>query len=66
MKANNSYFIRTKGKSEFKTYHLINEVTFEMLDAFFSSEEDAKEYANNNSIEIIEYIESFETEINGK
>lgn len=66
MKTTNKYFIRTKGKSEFKTYHLINVTTFDMLDAFFSSEKDAKEYAIKNSIEIVEYFETFDNETNGK
>jgi len=65
MIANNKYFIRGKGKGEFKTYHLINAVTFDMLDSFFNSEEDAKDYAEKNLIEIIEYVESFELEIDG-
>jgi hypothetical protein len=66
MKSNNKYFIRTKGKAEFKTYHLISVDSFDMLDAFFASEKDAKKYAIKNSIEIVDYIESFETEMNGK
>lgn len=59
MKTSNKYFIRTKGKAEFKTYHLINEETFDMLEIFFNSEKDAKVFAEKNSIEIVEYVESF-------
>lgn len=66
MKTNNKYFIRTKGKAEFKTYHLINAATFDMLDSFFSSEKNAKEFANKHSIEIVEYVESFESKKNEK
>ena len=54
------YFIRTKGKSEFKTYHLINLETFDMLDIYFSNEKEAKEYAVKNSFEIVEYIETYD------
>lgn len=63
---NNQYFIRTKGKSEFKTYHFIQVGTFKMLDDFFSSVEDAKEYARKKDFEIVEYCESFEEEMHGK
>ncbi|MEY3411781.1 MAG: hypothetical protein RIQ70_467 [Bacteroidota bacterium] len=41
MKNQNEYFIRTKGKAEFKTYHLIKNETFDMLDIFFNSELEA-------------------------
>jgi hypothetical protein len=37
------YFIRTKGKNEFKTYHLICLDNFDMLDIFFTSELEAKQ-----------------------
>ena len=57
MKTTNKYFIRTKGKAEFKTYHLINVETFDMLDTFFNTEKDAKEFAKKNSIGIVEYFE---------
>jgi hypothetical protein len=66
MKTNNKYFIRTKGKAEFKTYHLINAETYDILDAFFASEKDAKEYAIKKSIEIVKYVESFEKVMNEK
>lgn len=63
MTLSNKYFIRTTGKDEFKTYHLINVVTFDMLDNFFNSERDAVEFANKASIEIVEYSESLENRI---
>ncbi len=66
MNTTTKYFIRTKGKAEFKTYHLINKENYEMLDAFFTSEKDAKKYASKKSIEIVEYVESFEKEMNEK
>jgi len=56
------YFIRTKGKDEFKTYHLICLDNFEMLDVFFNSELEAKQYAAKKSLVIVNYIETFETE----
>lgn len=66
MNTTKKYFIRTKGKTEFKTYHLINLETFDMLDNYFNSEKEAKEYAVKNSIEIVEYVETFENETNEK
>ena len=66
MKNQNEYFIRTKGKAEFKTYHLIQNETFDMLDIFFNSELEAQQYAEINSLIIVEYKETFETEENGK
>lgn len=56
------YFIRTKGKDEFKTYHLICLDNFELLDVFFNSELEAKQYAAKKSLIIVDYIETFETE----
>ncbi|MCX6231144.1 MAG: hypothetical protein NTZ33_06330 [Bacteroidetes bacterium] len=62
MKSSNKYFIRTKGKNEFKTYHLINIDNFDMLDIFFDSEEKAIEYAKKKQIEIETYTEIIENE----
>ncbi len=53
------YFIRTKGKDEFKTYHLICLDNFEILDIFFNSELEAKQYAAKKSLIIVDYIEPF-------
>jgi len=66
MKNQNEYFIRTKGKAEFITYHLIQNETFDMLDIFFNSELEAQQYAEKNSLIIVEFKETFETEENGK
>jgi hypothetical protein len=66
MKNQNEYFIRTKGKSEFKTYHLIQNETFDMLENFFNSELEAQQYAAKKSLIIVEYKETFETEENRK
>lgn len=59
---NKKYFIRTKGKDEFKTYHLICLDNFATLDVFFNSELEAKQYAATRSLIIVDYIETFETE----
>ncbi len=66
MKNQNEYFIRTKGKAEFKTYHLIKNETFDMLDIFFNSELEAQQFAEKKSIIIVEYKETFKTEENEK
>lgn len=57
---NKEYFIRTKGKDEFKTYHLICLDNFDTLDVFFNSELEAKQYAVKKSLVIVNYIETFE------
>lgn len=60
------YFIRSKGKGEFITFHLISLDAFEMLDDFFSTEQAAKQYAKKKQLTIIDYTEKFETEEIGK
>ena len=62
----NEYFIRSKGKAEVKTFHLINIDTFDMLDSFFNSEIGALEFATKHSLKIVEYKETFEKIENGK
>ena len=37
-----------------------------MLDIFFNSELEAQQYAEKNSLMIVEYKETFKTEENGK
>jgi len=54
------YFIRSKGKGEFKTFHLIEKGTYNMLDDFFSTEEEAIKFAKSKSLEIITYDDSTE------
>jgi len=54
VKNEKQYFIRSKGKAEFKTFHLLGANTFDMLDIFFNSELEAKEYAAKHSLEIVE------------
>jgi hypothetical protein len=66
MKNQNEYFIRTKGEAEFKTFHLINNETCEMLEIFFNSEIETQHYAEKKSLTLVEYKETFETKENGK
>ena len=56
----NEYFIRTKGKAEFKTVHLINVEKFDMLDVFFNTEVEAINYCTKHSFKIVEFAETFE------
>lgn len=49
------YFIRSKGKNEFLTFHLIETVTFTSLDIFFNTEDEAKEYAKKKNLELVIY-----------
>lgn len=59
---NKEYFIRTTGKEELKTYHLISLNNFDMLETFFNSELEAIQYAEKNSLTIVDYKETFDTE----
>lgn len=59
---NKEYFIRTTGKGELKTYHLISLNNFDMLETFFNSELEAIQYAEKNSLTIVDYKETFDTE----
>ena len=62
MAENKNYFIRSKGKGEFKTYHLINIDTFDMLDMFFNSEDEAKQYAQKKALNVVDFKETFNSE----
>ncbi|MFZ4797315.1 MAG: hypothetical protein ACOYMA_07445 [Bacteroidia bacterium] len=66
MDTSKQYFIRSKGKGEFITYHLISLDVFEMIDDFFSTEQAAKQYAEKKQLTIIDYTEKFEPEEIGK
>ena len=61
MKNYKTYFIRPSGKGEFKIFQLISIESFEILDMFFQTEDDAKAYAKKNQIEIVNYQEKEET-----
>lgn len=47
------YYIRSTGKGVFKTFAIIENKTFDLLDMFFDSEDKAKEYAKNKGLKII-------------
>jgi hypothetical protein len=49
------YFIRSKGKNEFLTFHLIETVTFTSLDIFFNTKDEAKEYAKKKNLALVIY-----------
>ncbi len=66
MSNQNVYFIRKVGKGDFQIYHLINIETFDMLDVFFDSEDEAVLYAKKNDLTIITYTEILEDNANGK
>ncbi len=52
------YFIRASGKGDFKAYHLINADDFSLIDMFFTTELDAKNYAQKHSLDVVEYNEA--------
>jgi len=53
-----SFFIRTSGKGDFKVVNLINRSTFALVDAFFTSEEEARLFAAKRSLRIVDFDES--------
>ena len=55
---NKEYFIRASGKGDFETYHLINANDFSLLEMFFSTELEAKNYAQMRSLDVVEYNEA--------
>lgn len=66
MSSQNVYFIRKVGKGDFQIYNLINVVTFDMLDIFFETEDEAVLYAKKNNFIITTYSEILEENANGK
>ena len=53
-----SFFIRTSGKGDFKVVNLINRSTFDLVDAFFTSEEEARVFAAKRNLRIVDYTDS--------
>lgn len=53
-----SVFIRTSGKGDFKIVDLINRSTFALVDAFFTSEEEARLFAEKRNLRIVDYTEN--------
>jgi hypothetical protein len=66
MSNENIYFIRKVGKGDFQIYHLINIETFNMLDIFFDTKDEAVLYAKKNNLVITTYSEILEENANGK
>jgi len=52
------YFVQKSGKDDFIIYHLIQADSYNMLDVFFSTLNEAKEYAKKNNLEIIDNEEN--------
>jgi len=52
------YFIRASGRDDFKTYHLINANDFSLIDMFFTTELEAKNYAQKHSLDVVEFNEA--------
>jgi len=53
-----SVFIRTSGKGDFKIVNLINRSTFALVDVFFTSEEEARLFADKRNLRIVDYNEN--------
>ena len=53
-----SFFIRTSGKGDFKAVNLINRSTFDLVDALFTSEEEARLFADKRNLRIVDFNES--------
>jgi len=53
-----SFFLRTSGKGDFKVVNLINRSTLALVDAFFTSEEEARLFAAKRSLRIVDFDEN--------
>ena len=53
-----SFFIRTSGKGDLKVVNLINRSTFALIDAFFTSEGEARLFADKRNLRIVDYNEN--------
>jgi hypothetical protein len=53
-----SVFIRTSGKGDFKVFNLIRLEDFALIDAFFTSEEEARLFADKRNLRIVDYNEN--------
>jgi hypothetical protein len=47
-----SVFIRTSGKGDFQVFNLISREDFALVDVFFTSEEEARLFADNRNLRI--------------
>lgn len=50
-----TFFIRSSGLGEFKSYHLINKKNFDMIEMSFETQTDAKNYAKKRDLKIETY-----------
>ena len=53
-----SFFMRTCGKGDFKVVNLINRSTFALVDAFFTSEKEARLFAERKNLTIVAFDEN--------
>ena len=53
-----SFFMRTCGKGDFKIVNLINRSTFSLVDAFFTSEDEARLFADKRNLTIVAFDEN--------
>ena len=49
------FFMRTCGKGDFKVVNLINRSTFALVDAFFTSEDETRLFAERRNLTIIAF-----------
>ena len=52
-----SFFLRTSGKGDFKVVNLISRATFALVDASFTSEEEARLFADKRNLRIVDYTD---------
>jgi hypothetical protein len=53
-----SFFIRTSGKGDLKVVNLISRATFALIDALFTSEQEARLFADKRNLKIVDYNEN--------
>jgi hypothetical protein len=54
-KKGESFLIRTSGRGDFKAVNLINRETFALVDVFFTSEKEARLFADKKNLRIVNY-----------
>jgi len=57
-KKGEAVFIRTSGKGDFKIVNFINRAAFDLVDVFFTSEEEARLFADKRNLRIVDYNEN--------
>jgi len=53
-----SFFIRAAGKGDFQVLNLIRLEDFALVDVFFTSEEEARLFADKKNLRIVDYNEN--------